>query len=72
MSGNTKREVYSVANNVLRSVYIYMKTNQLHINLSRGGSCGCVGVEIHPRNLFSEKEKKFFILISDPAIILLK
>ena len=35
MSGNTKREVYSVANNVLRSVYIYMKTNQLHINLSK-------------------------------------
>ena len=32
-----------------------------------------VGVEIHPRNLFSEKEKKdFFILISDLAIILLK
>ena len=40
---------------------------------SRGGSCGCVGVEIHPRNLLiSEKEKNFFILISDPAIILLK
>ena len=35
VSGNTKREVYSVANNVLRSVYIYMKTNQLHINLSK-------------------------------------
>ena len=35
MCGNTKREVYSVANNVLRSVYIYMKTNQLHINLSK-------------------------------------
>ena len=33
VSGNTKREVYSVANNVLRSVY--MKTNQLHINLSQ-------------------------------------
>ena len=35
VSGNTKREVYSVANNVLSSVYIYMKTNQLHINLSK-------------------------------------
>ena len=45
----------------------------LYINATRGGSCGCVGVEIHPRNLLiSEKEKNFFILISDPAIILLK
>ena len=38
-------------------------------------SCGFVGVEIHPRNLFSEKRKlklNFFILISDPAIILIK
>ena len=35
VSGNTKKEVYTVANNVLRSVYIYMKTNQLHINLSK-------------------------------------
>ena len=26
-----------------------------HIRHNRGGSCGCVGVEIHPRNLFPEK-----------------
>ena len=34
---------------------------------TRGGSCGCVGVEIHPRNLFSEKQKlKINFFYSNP------
>lgn len=35
VSANSKAEAYKIANNVLRFVYLYMLTNQLHINLSK-------------------------------------
>ena len=35
VSAKTKNDAYLIANEVLKSVYIYMKTNQLHINLSK-------------------------------------
>ena len=35
VSANTKKDAYTIANDVLKSVYIYLKTNQLHINLSK-------------------------------------
>ena len=34
-AAKNKEQAYETANEVLRSVYIYMKTNQLHINLSK-------------------------------------
>ena len=35
IAAKNKAQAYKTANAVLRSVYIYMKTNQLHINLSK-------------------------------------
>ena len=35
IAAKNKEQAYETANEVLRSVYIYMKTNQLHINLSK-------------------------------------
>ena len=35
IAAKDKAQAYKTANAVLRSVYIYMKTNQLHINLSK-------------------------------------
>ena len=35
ISGNSKTEAYDLANKVLKSVYLYMVSNQLHINLSK-------------------------------------
>ena len=35
VSASTKSEAYMMANEVLQSVYMYMSTNQLHINLSK-------------------------------------
>ena len=35
IAAKNKTQAYKTANAVLRSVYIYMKTNQLHINLSK-------------------------------------
>jgi len=32
---NSKAMAYKIANNVLSSVYLYMKTNKLHINMSK-------------------------------------
>ena len=34
IAAKDKAQAYKTANAVLRSVYIYMKTNQLHINLT--------------------------------------
>ena len=35
VAANSKLEVYSIANEVLRSIYQYMSANQLHINFSK-------------------------------------
>ena len=35
VSAKTKKDAYLIANQVLNSVYTYMKTNQLHINFSK-------------------------------------
>ena len=35
VSASSKSEAYRLANEVLQSVYVYMHTNQLHINLSK-------------------------------------
>ena len=35
ITGNNKEEAYYIANKVLKSVSIYMKVNQLHINLNK-------------------------------------
>ena len=34
MSADSKLKAYNIANQVLKSVYLYMNANQLHINLS--------------------------------------
>ena len=35
VSADSKKDAYSAANKILKSVYIYMRTNQLHINFSK-------------------------------------
>ena len=49
VSATTKMEAYNLANKVLRSVYIYMDTNQLHINLKK-----CAHIYFRP-NLNNEE-----------------
>ena len=47
---DNKEQAYKTANEVLRSVYIYMKTNQLHIKLSK-----CAHMYFRPNLHYKER-----------------
>ena len=51
ITGNDENEAYSIANKVLKSVYIYLTVNQLHINLSK-----CAYMHFRPNLNSDERE----------------
>ena len=51
ITGNSEKEAYYIANKVLKSVSIYMKVNQLHINLSK-----CAYMHFRPSLNNSQRE----------------
>ena len=60
--GKTKQDAYTKANHVLKSVYLYMKANELHINMSK---CCYMYFKNSKRVKNQESDENFILQIND-------